>query len=466
MIIFEIQKELEHGLKPVNAIATENDAKIFEKLKNEYLSLSKLLINQLKSKVLIFILLNAVKHNELIFAKKLITDFDYLAFNRDGAKLALARFNFACKAYKKAENLFLELYEKNSLVDIRDYESLYISSNEIANFKNCELIIKKSLELFPETLMWKLYAVSYKINISHLYNISHEEIKNNLDYLAKRVNNIDELFLLATSYYMSGYFDLAMYYFNKVFEGIQSKQNIEKNKEYFNINECYDSMISIIQILRDNGYQPFLAFGTLLGLIREGKILEHDKDADLGIFVSGYDEVYKIVSTLCKFEHFTAPGIIKNTKDNNSLNIAIFDHKRGVSVDLFFFYKSSSDESYYSGIGTKCGNLLWEFSEFHLIKKEINNYHFDIPMNFEVHLSELYGDWGKTVKVWDSLVNCPNLSNTSKKAIYFFGLQRLYKAINESKYNKIKNYYQTLKNNWDFKFTDKACINIESLIKN
>lgn len=464
MIIFEIQKELEQGLNPINATSAERNRSKFEEIKLEYYSLNNILKNQLKAKILIFLLLNAVSHKDLVFAKKLVTEFDFLAFNRDGAKLALARFYFSCKSYKKAEGIFSELYEKNSIIDIRDYESFYLSSNEIANFKNCEKVLKRCLEIYPETLMWKLYAVSYKIGISHLFNVNKDEIKNNLDYLAKRVVNNDELFLLATSCYMAGYNEISLLYFNKVFEKIKLAENYEIKKDYFNVNDCYESMIEIVDILRDHNKNPFIAFGTLLGMIREGKILEHDKDADLGIFVEGYDEVYEIVSLLCKIEHFTAPGIIKNTKTNNSLNIAIYDYKRGVAVDLFFFYKSNANNKIYSGIGTKCGNLLWEFNEFQLVEKEINNYRFLIPNNYQYHLTELYNDWSKTVEVWDSLLNCPNIPQSSVNAVYFFGLQRMYKSISEGKILKARNYLETLINKWDFNFSNAAINNLNSIL--
>jgi hypothetical protein len=464
MLIFEIQKELEHGLNPVIAQAIENSSLRFEALKNEYKDLNSILKNQLKAKILIFLLLNAIEFKDLLFAKKLVEDFNYYSFNRDGAKLALARFYYLCKSFKKSEALFWELHLKNSIADIRDYESLYLSSNEIGNFKNCELIIKKCLEIYPNTLIWKLYAVSYKISISHLFRVNAAEVKNNLDYLSKRVKSNDELFILATSYYLAGYLNDSFHYFNKVFETIEIKENSLVKKDYFNVNDCYESMIDIVEILRKNNKMPFIAFGTLLGLIREGKILDHDKDADLGLFVTGYDEVYEIVSLLCKIEHFTAPGIIKNTKENNSFNIAIYDHRKGVAVDLFFFYKTSDNKKIYSGIGSKGANLLWEFNEFHLVEKEINNYKFLVPENFQFHLTELYNDWSKTVEVWDSLLNCPNIPQSSVNAVYFFGLQRMYKSITEGKILKARNYFYTLKNKWNFNFYNLSMINLESIL--
>lgn len=43
-----------------------------------------------------------------------------------------------------------------------------------------------------------------------------------------------------------------------------------------------DGAEAVIEALRRTGIEPFLAYGTLLGAIREGAVLGHDSDADLG----------------------------------------------------------------------------------------------------------------------------------------------------------------------------------------
>ena len=43
-----------------------------------------------------------------------------------------------------------------------------------------------------------------------------------------------------------------------------------------------DATESVIEALRDAGLEPFIAYGTLLGAVREGRVLGHDSDADLG----------------------------------------------------------------------------------------------------------------------------------------------------------------------------------------
>ncbi|GAB2444597.1 hypothetical protein GCM10027062_25720 [Nocardioides hungaricus] len=43
-----------------------------------------------------------------------------------------------------------------------------------------------------------------------------------------------------------------------------------------------DAVESVLGALRSAGVEPFVAYGTLLGAVREGRVLGHDSDADLG----------------------------------------------------------------------------------------------------------------------------------------------------------------------------------------
>jgi hypothetical protein len=50
-----------------------------------------------------------------------------------------------------------------------------------------------------------------------------------------------------------------------------------------------DATESVLAALSDAGVEPFIAYGTLLGAVREGRVLGHDSDADLG-YVSRHTE--------------------------------------------------------------------------------------------------------------------------------------------------------------------------------
>ncbi len=50
-----------------------------------------------------------------------------------------------------------------------------------------------------------------------------------------------------------------------------------------------DSIETVLEALREAGVEPFLAYGSLLGAVREGGLIGHDSDADLG-YVSRFSE--------------------------------------------------------------------------------------------------------------------------------------------------------------------------------
>ena len=50
-----------------------------------------------------------------------------------------------------------------------------------------------------------------------------------------------------------------------------------------NIEPLMHAIEVVLGALQDAGIEAFLAYGTLLGAVREGKLLGHDSDADLGL---------------------------------------------------------------------------------------------------------------------------------------------------------------------------------------
>lgn len=55
-----------------------------------------------------------------------------------------------------------------------------------------------------------------------------------------------------------------------------------------NVRPLLDAIDHVLRGLQDAGLQPFLAYGTLLGAVRNGRLIGHDSDADLG-YVSEHE---------------------------------------------------------------------------------------------------------------------------------------------------------------------------------
>ena len=61
------------------------------------------------------------------------------------------------------------------------------------------------------------------------------------------------------------------------------------------VEPLLDSMTEMLAVLADAGVRPFIAYGTLLGAVREGALIGHDSDADLG-YVSAHEHPADVIA--------------------------------------------------------------------------------------------------------------------------------------------------------------------------
>ena len=222
-------------------------------------------------------------------------------------------------------------------------------------------------------------------------------------------------------------------------------------------------MHEITDIIKSQGKQSFLIAGTLLGLERDGRLFDHDKDADIGLFVEDYDEIYNLVKAICtQNSNFIAPDMYKKPPAAALWNVAIYDQARNSAVDLFFFHKKATH--YETGIHTNCGIIKWQFAPFEIIETTLAGRQYLTPSNYQQgHLTEMYGDWQETVIVWESLINCPNLAPESQIPVIYYALQKLVAAIAEKSLKKFDNAYNNVTQRWHFQFTPQATANLKKV---
>jgi hypothetical protein len=60
------------------------------------------------------------------------------------------------------------------------------------------------------------------------------------------------------------------------------------------VKPLLDSMESVLAALEEGGVEPFIAYGTLLGAVREGRLIGHDSDADLG-YISVHEHPVDVI---------------------------------------------------------------------------------------------------------------------------------------------------------------------------
>jgi hypothetical protein len=157
----------------------------------------------------------------------------------------------------------------------------------------------------------------------------------------------------------------------------------------FNTKNAESALIRVNDLLRGVGLKPFVMSGTLLGMIREGRIFAHDKDFDIGLI--GWEAQYDVAQALLLDGNFVFD--IHDLKGHNTFMLPVVDKITNISFDIFFYHDKGTH--FLHGIDSRYGytqNFI--FSKFDLIEKTFMENKFYLPDNYTQNLSENYGsDW-------------------------------------------------------------------------
>lgn len=164
----------------------------------------------------------------------------------------------------------------------------------------------------------------------------------------------------------------------------------------------------------------FLISGTLLGCIREGKLLGHDKDIDIGVWDDqDIGELIKYIRNSGCF--YILPSYSKG--------ILVIRHVNGVTIDIFVHYRED-DDYWHAG-----GKSKWHNSPFTLIEHDFLGDKYLIPENYDLNLTENYGDDWRIPKIdFDSALDTPNMEVVDDMAMQIY----LYKKVIQAKLSNIK----------------------------
>lgn len=184
------------------------------------------------------------------------------------------------------------------------------------------------------------------------------------------------------------------------------------------------------------GIEMFLVSGTLLGCIREGRLLGHDKDVDVGIWAS--------TPPVKLLEALRTSGLFR-IQASRSEELVRIRHVSGTAIDVFYHYRES--ESYWHG-GVK---IRWNNSPFTLVQKHFLGREYLVPADHDTYLTENYGDWRTEVKEFDSAFDTPNgeIVNHEEMVVY------TYRLLIENRYaERTPRYLAYLRAHGDAEFLD------------
>lgn len=146
------------------------------------------------------------------------------------------------------------------------------------------------------------------------------------------------------------------------------------------------------------GLNVFLVSGTLLGYLREGRIIGWDKDIDVGFF-----------SEQCSTDleaHFRASDTFRVGRVDLTTDRLRLIHANGVMIDVFPHYMEQGCR-WHDGAATRWWNTPFELKQIEFLG--IPQYIPDPP---ETYLEENYGGWRTPVAHFDARMDAGNVEIT------------------------------------------------------
>lgn len=203
-------------------------------------------------------------------------------------------------------------------------------------------------------------------------------------------------------------------------------------------------LLEVKEILDNNNIPFWLYLGTLLGVVRDGKIIENDTDIDIATWIMYEEKVKKLTSlfiekgfsvsfhidgvSLTKNNVPVSFGFFEKNEINNvaTLKFCFYFNKNIVTKAMFYLILNAKSGSFVSKMPFK--TIIYNLSYFFyrlsgafgitavipleyilpLKKIQFHSKTFSVPNNKEECLRYLYGDDWKTPK------QCFNISSDSK----------------------------------------------------
>ena len=469
-IVNELKNFPQSNSENLNLIQSKKN--VYNRFKREFIKN----INNIKSKNLkAFALLVATNFKDNDFLNTITQNFDFDLINNDLAIFAKGIYFLSKNDNLKAVNLLWQSFNLNKHLyfNHQTFLTLICLFEDFKLSKERHILLQYLISTFPYVIEYHmqyiLFLMQVKFNDDFTLTLAESNaiILQEIDYIYNHAQTSFDWSFLADFYFkfvgdVDKFWECSK---NATLTLNVTDKNIDvKCDTIFPIEIYKEHLDSLLDFLNANNIQAFPCTGSLLGLYRDGKLMDYDKDTDIGIIVNNNDDVINIINIISTNEKFYCTKIAECDLSKNILNIGVSDKKNGMVTDIFLYYKK--DNFLYTGLNTKLCDFFWKHSEFTTIKAKLNNKEYYVPSNTKLYLTELYGkNWNEHISVWDSLVNCPNIPQSSQLAVFYFGSIRMHEAFRQKKYAKALNYYTQLKNRWQYPFTPQMCEIIETCLE-
>lgn len=171
---------------------------------------------------------------------------------------------------------------------------------------------------------------------------------------------------------------------------------------------AFTMLKSITDLFDENDIDYWLEGGTLLGVVRENRLLPWDNDLDISIKEDQWPKLEKILKKIKyrvrerRFTTDNAPfkkGVTRLVKVSNR---RFYFFKGEVVLDIFIKFKQ--DEDYFWQVGNTQKSVPANFYAKTILYPFLGK-DFKVPENYTGYLTNRYGDWKTPVKVWNTFTD-------------------------------------------------------------
>lgn len=207
----------------------------------------------------------------------------------------------------------------------------------------------------------------------------------------------------------------------------------KEKRNTFDPVQASSALLDLQNALAPVGQKAFLVSGTLLGYHREGALLAHDKDIDVGIV--GWQDQYDIAAALLRSGRFALDT--RRLRGHKAYHLPVKHLQTRVSIDIFIYHEE--DGKWVTGVESYFGYLQkFAFTPFEIRQVEFLGIGFHVPGDIERNLAENFGDWRQSDPDYISHLQSPSTVDVGGKVFQIVGRIRALEAIRGAKHEKLR----------------------------
>lgn len=252
--------------------------------------------------------------------------------------------------------------------------------------------------------------------------------------------------------------------FREAIRALQTRRHTPptRPRAYMDVKVAHTALLAFKSAMASIGVPFFLVSGTLLGLVRDGDLLPHDKDMDVGLDWGVPREV--LLERL--FERgFGTPEIgLRATQADRDWQMSVVHRETGIAIDLFFF--KPDGQMLWCGFNHRPTPLLLCFQQFALQPITYLGEEWLVPHPPEQFLQEIYGSgWRVPDPYFDSIISGYNRSPKSLQVALCFAYNRLFDRIDRGEWEKAAGYCRQIQAQQFDPFIDELNIWLDARLR-